>query len=44
MSDETHRSKEVEIGLPVIEFINEYSRLVSSIKKKSPPREETSVP
>jgi len=33
MSDETHRSKEVEIGLPVIEFINEYSRLVSSIKK-----------
>ena len=33
MSDETQKSMEVEFGLPVIEIINEYSRLVSSIKK-----------
>ena len=33
MGDETHQSKEIEIALPAIEIINEYSRLLTNLKK-----------
>jgi len=33
MSDKTHQSKEIEIVLPVTEIIDEYSRLLTNLKK-----------
>ena len=33
MSDETHHTKEIEIVIPAIEIIDEYSRLLTNLKK-----------
>jgi hypothetical protein len=33
MSDKTHQAKEIEIVLPVTEIIDEYSRLLTNLKK-----------
>jgi len=33
MGDKTHQSKEIEIVLPVTEIIDEYSRLLTNLKK-----------
>ena len=33
MSDEMHHTKEIEIVIPAIEIIDEYSRLLTNLKK-----------
>ena len=33
MSDETHHTKKIEIVIPAIEIIDEYSRLLTNLKK-----------
>lgn len=33
MSDKTHQARDIEIALPIIEIIDEYSRLLTNLKK-----------